>query len=75
MKAGILDDPARRANMLFGGGRRVCPGIAFAKSSLVCLTYLILLSGLPLITRNSGNQHREPYLGIRVPPRRRFSDW
>jgi len=28
------DDPARRANMQFGGGKRVCPGIAFAKSSL-----------------------------------------
>ncbi|KII83911.1 hypothetical protein PLICRDRAFT_118622 [Plicaturopsis crispa FD-325 SS-3] len=28
------DDPARRQNMLFGGGRRVCPGIAFAKTSL-----------------------------------------
>jgi cytochrome P450 len=32
---GCLDDPGRRPNMLFGGGRRVCPGIAFAKTSLV----------------------------------------
>ncbi|KAF9456359.1 cytochrome P450 [Collybia nuda] len=30
----VLDDPARRANLFFGGGRRVCPGITFAKSSL-----------------------------------------
>ncbi|KAF9467088.1 cytochrome P450 [Collybia nuda] len=30
----VEDDPARRANLMFGGGRRVCPGIAFAQSSL-----------------------------------------
>lgn len=35
IKEDIEDDPARRANLLFGGGRRVCPGIAFAKTSLV----------------------------------------
>ena len=35
IKEGIEDDPARRQNMLFGGGRRVCPGITFANSSLV----------------------------------------
>jgi len=34
IKDGVIDDPARRPNMQFGGGKRVCPGIAFAKSSL-----------------------------------------
>ncbi|TFK38294.1 cytochrome P450 [Crucibulum laeve] len=34
IKEGVEDDPARRPNMIFGGGRRVCPGISFAKSSL-----------------------------------------
>lgn len=37
IKDGVEDDPARRPNMMFGGGKRVCPGIAFSKSSLVCL--------------------------------------
>lgn len=37
IKDGVEDDPARRPNMAFGGGKRVCPGIAFSKSSLVCL--------------------------------------
>lgn len=36
VKDGVEDDPARRPNMHFGGGRRVCPGIAFAKTSMVC---------------------------------------
>ncbi|KAF8882390.1 cytochrome P450 [Infundibulicybe gibba] len=34
IKEGVLDDPARRPNLHFGGGRRVCPGIAFAKTSM-----------------------------------------
>jgi len=34
VKDGVEDDPARRANYIFGGGRRVCPGIAFAKTSM-----------------------------------------
>lgn len=42
IKDGVIDDPARRPNMQFGGGKRVCPGIAFAKSSLVGLIILIL---------------------------------
>ncbi len=37
IKDGVEDDPARRPNLVFGGGKRVCPGIAFAKSSIVCL--------------------------------------
>lgn len=32
------DDQARRPNLFFGGGRRVCPGMWFAKSSMVCLS-------------------------------------
>lgn len=35
IKDGIGDDPARRANLMFGSGRRVCPGIVFAKTSMV----------------------------------------
>lgn len=38
------DDPARRANMQFGGGKRVCPGIAFAKSSLVRIIFYIVIN-------------------------------
>ncbi|KAF8649385.1 hypothetical protein AX16_005826 [Volvariella volvacea WC 439] len=30
----VEDDPARKANLLFGGGRRVCPGVTFAKTSM-----------------------------------------
>ena len=37
IKEGVEDDPARRPNLVFGGGKRVCPGIAFAKSSIVCV--------------------------------------
>lgn len=32
----VPDDPARRENLTFGGGRRVCPGIRIGKSGLVC---------------------------------------
>jgi cytochrome P450 len=39
IKDGAKDDPARRVNMIFGGGRRVCPGIAFARSSVVRLLH------------------------------------
>lgn len=35
VKDGIEDDPARKENLIFGGGRRVCPGILFANSSMV----------------------------------------
>jgi cytochrome P450 len=35
IKDGIEDDPARRDNIVFGGGRRVCPGLRFANSSMV----------------------------------------
>lgn len=41
----VMDDPARRANLFFGGGRRVCPGITFAKSSLVKFTVTKNLPG------------------------------
>ncbi|KIY51316.1 cytochrome P450 [Fistulina hepatica ATCC 64428] len=34
VKPGIKDDPYRRENMLFGGGRRVCPGTTMARSNL-----------------------------------------
>ncbi|KAF9492847.1 cytochrome P450 [Pleurotus eryngii] len=34
IKKGVDDDPARRLNMLFGAGRRVCPGIVLAKATL-----------------------------------------
>lgn len=30
----IVDDPARRENLVFGGGRRVCPGIYTGKAGL-----------------------------------------
>ena len=39
IKEDCVDDPARRPNLQFGGGRRVCPGIAFAKTSMVCVPY------------------------------------
>ncbi|KAF8630083.1 hypothetical protein AX17_005481 [Amanita inopinata Kibby_2008] len=34
LKEGVVDDPARRPNLQFGGGRRVCPGIVPAKTSM-----------------------------------------
>lgn len=36
VKPDVADDPARRADLLFGGGRRVCPGTLMARSNLVC---------------------------------------
>ncbi|KAJ7578030.1 cytochrome P450 [Mycena floridula] len=33
VRTDVEDDPARRANLMFGGGRRVCPGMIFALSS------------------------------------------
>ncbi|KAG1782228.1 cytochrome P450 [Suillus placidus] len=38
VKEGVQDDPGRRSNLLFGGGRRVCPGITFARSSMEICT-------------------------------------
>lgn len=47
VKDSIRDDPGRRGNLLFGGGRRVCPGIAFAQSSMVgCLNQLVRILNL-----------------------------
>ncbi|KAA1475646.1 cytochrome P450 [Dentipellis sp. KUC8613] len=34
VKPGVIDDPARRDNLLFGGGRRVCPGLNLARTNL-----------------------------------------
>lgn len=31
----VVDDPARRENLVWGGGRRVCPGIYTARAGLV----------------------------------------
>lgn len=35
VKPDVKDDPERRPNLLFGGGRRVCPGITFVKYTMV----------------------------------------
>jgi cytochrome P450 len=35
IKEGVEDDPARKENQSFGGGRRVCPGISFANLTMV----------------------------------------
>ena len=37
LKDGVVDDPARRPNLQYGGGRRVCPGINAARMSIVCI--------------------------------------
>ncbi|TFY59192.1 hypothetical protein EVG20_g7882 [Dentipellis fragilis] len=34
IKPGAMDDPARRDNLHFGGGRRVCPGVYLARTTL-----------------------------------------
>ncbi|PFH53127.1 hypothetical protein AMATHDRAFT_45749 [Amanita thiersii Skay4041] len=34
VKDGVEDDPARHPNMQFGGGRRICPGITFTRTSM-----------------------------------------
>jgi cytochrome P450 len=58
VKEGIKDDPARRTNMIFGGGKRVCPGSAFAKTSLEMNTANIVwgLDILPGIDPNTGKE-------------------
>lgn len=45
VRTDVPDDPARRDNLIFGGGKRVCPGLIFAKSSLVCLVPLFHVGG------------------------------
>jgi cytochrome P450 len=39
IKKDCADDLGWRANLLFGGGRRVCPGIVFARTALVSVRY------------------------------------
>jgi cytochrome P450 len=58
IKEGIEDDPARRANLVFGGGKRVCPGIAFAKASLETNAANIVWSFdiLPAIDAETGKE-------------------
>ncbi|KAG1782232.1 cytochrome P450 [Suillus placidus] len=34
VKPDIIDDPARRPNLMFGGGKRICPGAHVARSGI-----------------------------------------
>jgi hypothetical protein len=39
-RPGCKDDPARSDNLLFGGGLRICPGMAIAKTTMVNSQFL-----------------------------------
>ncbi|KAF8649401.1 hypothetical protein AX16_005842 [Volvariella volvacea WC 439] len=58
VRSDIEDDPGRRANMLFGGGRRVCPGITFAKTSMEMNTvnWLWAFDFLPDVDPKTGKE-------------------
>jgi hypothetical protein len=47
-RPGVEDDPARRENLTFGGGRRICPGAYTARLLLVNIYSFILISSLIL---------------------------
>ncbi|KAK2460404.1 hypothetical protein APHAL10511_007569 [Amanita phalloides] len=58
LKDNVTDDPARRPNLHFGGGRRVCPGINAAKSSLELVTSRLIwgFDVLPAIDPDTGKE-------------------
>ena len=65
VKPEVADDPARRDNLLFGAGRRVCPGIIFAKTSLVCIHLSLLkLCNVSDNITSTATAHNECRLGI-----------
>ncbi|KIJ12423.1 hypothetical protein PAXINDRAFT_137082 [Paxillus involutus ATCC 200175] len=57
----VEDDPGRRANLLFGGGRRICPGVEFARASLEinAVDFLWAFELLPAL---------DPTTGFEIPP-------
>ncbi|KAF5373394.1 hypothetical protein D9757_009758 [Collybiopsis confluens] len=55
------DDPARRPNLMFGGGRRVCPGMPFAQLALGINT-------ASLIWAFSFSPYRDPKSGKEILP-------
>ncbi|KAF8623649.1 hypothetical protein AX17_007348 [Amanita inopinata Kibby_2008] len=76
IKEGVDDDPARRANLVFGGGRRVCPGIAFTRTSMEINTANLIwgFDFLPAIDSVTGKEvypDLDNYApGITATPRR-----
>lgn len=60
IKPGVTDDPARRGNILFGAGRRVCPGIQLANTSIVCHK----LNALTILTFLAGARSHEYPMGL-----------
>ncbi|KAH7886506.1 cytochrome P450 [Phlebopus sp. FC_14] len=61
IKPGVEDDAGRRANLMFGGGRRICPGVAFARASLEinAMNFIWAFEFLPAL---------DPATGQEVPP-------
>ncbi|PFH48833.1 hypothetical protein AMATHDRAFT_5417 [Amanita thiersii Skay4041] len=58
VKEGVEDDPARRSNLQFGGGRRICPGMAVARTNIELITAKLIwgFNFLPAIDPITGKE-------------------
>ncbi|KAH7886508.1 cytochrome P450 [Phlebopus sp. FC_14] len=57
----VIDDPGRRENMLFGGGRRVCPGINAGKAG-------VEINAVNFLWAFDFSPAKDPHTGDVVPP-------
>lgn len=81
-RSGVTDDAARNENLIFGGGRRICPGLALAKTTLVNALLFMMQIYCPNELQNTISPYilwafefrpvRDPRTGIEVPPKLEF---
>lgn len=58
IKEGVIDDPVRRPNLQYGAGRRVCPGVNAASTSIELMTARLIwgFELLPAIAPDTGKE-------------------